>query len=475
MSDISPLRIWLARNHFFVRSGDNIVYTHLLLDGGILHIPQDKNEIFLKKFSHDIDTNKKNYICENRTNIFKFMIDIDFIDEYTMTNELIENMVKDIQIAIVDFFQDTHTFYERRVIVCTTEPKNITIDNCKYIKTGIHLIWPDITVDKDYALILRSAIIQYFNKFKNSRPTFNKWEHIFDYSIYTSSGLRMIGSRKMSNCSKCKSNKNLRISCDMCFGKGKIDEGRIYKPTLIIDGNNNLLISELNELNENTFLMLSQTSIRTYENKPNIYIKNNYPSWFCNEIYQEHLYKPKIKKKKNKNNSYNPNSIQNNKDLKIRIKINSNDERYIKLKKFIKNIFSNNQNYKDMNLSALFLCGKNNDYYIFQSDSTYCQNVSREHNSNHIYFYINKKSIFQKCLSQTINKNNIPCYEYISRPININSKISRLLFPNIHTKQSENDFKNLAINDSFSKNINKYDEKRTMILLENLENYLFSK
>jgi len=469
--NISPLRKWLFKNGFIIRSGDSRIYTHLLLDGGILHIPEKKNEIFLKKFAKDIDMNQKNYICENRTNIFKLMVDVDFIDEYELPHKVIESMVIDIQNSIKTFLNQTLSFYERRVIVCTTEPKDVIINNSNFIKTGIHLIWPNVYVDKAHALILRSAMIQYLTA-KSKRPVFNEWESVFDYSVYTSSGLRMIGSRKMAKCKECKGNRNKKESCDVCFGDGRLDEGRIYKPIIILDGNNSVLISDVHNLLEDPYVMLKETSIRTYEEEVNITIKNNYPSWFSQLKYNEHLHVPKKKKSKNRStNNVNFNLIEQNKQLKIRIKLNSDDERYIELKKFIKNTYDNKCYYSKMKLMSLYLCGKNEDYFVFQTDSTYCQNVSRDHNSNHIYFYINNKILSQKCLSQTLNKKNVLCSEYSSKPINITAKLYHLLFPNLNKKQQENDDMNQAFKEPIIPK-KEYNPNRTENILKSLEMFL---
>ena len=469
--NISPLRKWLFKNRFLVKSGDDRIYTHLLLDGGILHIPEKKHETFLKKFATDIVMNHKNYICENRTEIFKLMVDVDYIDEYELPHKVIESMVIDIQNSIKTFLEETLSFFERRVIVCTTEPKDVVIDNSNFIKTGIHLIWPNVYVDKTHALILRSAMIQYLSA-KSKRPIFNEWESVFDYSVYTSSGLRMVGSRKMIKCKECKGKRNKKESCEVCFGDGRLDEGRIYKPVSIIDGNNSVLIADIQNLLEDPYVMLKETSIRTNEDDVNIIIKNNYPTWFSQLKYNDHLRVPRKKKaKKWKRSDPCFNLIEQNKQLKIRIKLNPDDERYLKLKDFIKN----ENKYSKMKLMSLYLCGKNEDYYVFQTDSTYCQNVSREHNSNHIYFYINNKVLTQKCLSQTLNKNNVLCCEYSSKPINITAKLCHILFPNLNKKQQENDNMNQAQSFTEKKPITEekeYNPNRTENILKDLEMFL---
>ena len=55
-------------------------------------------------------------------------------------------------------------------------------------------------------------------------------------NIYEDNGLRMIGCRKMGFCSKCN---RKDTSCTYCDGKGKVDEGRVYKPKSIMSYSGN--------------------------------------------------------------------------------------------------------------------------------------------------------------------------------------------------------------------------------------------
>jgi len=445
----SNMRSWFYKYDCIVPKNDiNRPLTHLLMDGGRIHICDDIHDVFLRRLAKDINLGKKNYISENRTTIFKFITDIDFIDEYFLTDEQIQKLGKDMQKALKFLYKkDDVDAYERRVIICTTEQKNVDVDGLTYIKTGIHMIWPNIKVNQNIGLILRSTLIQYMIHLLGKRPSFNPWSDVFDYNVYTNTGLRMKGCSKLSNCKGCKNKKNKKENCSICFGVGKIDENRVYKPKMILDGNGNLLVTECELLLEDTYKMIKETSIRTELKRPNITLidKQEYPDWINERILEQHMKKPnKRKKKKMKNNGNN--FLESRRNLKIRVHIGEDDECFKAIKTFIEKTYEKHKYYGDMRVDNVYLCD-HGDYYIVQTNSRYCQNVSREHCSNHIYFYISKKKsrIYQKCLSESKNKNNVRCSDYKCKGCPITYRLRDILFPDLQKKKKLNDKMNQSI------------------------------
>ena len=111
MNRPTKLRQWLQKNKSFVKGkSDSRELTHLLMDGCKIHISQERHEEFLQIFAEDItylsQEKKFNFISENRTPIFRFLVDIDYLDEYLLSAEDIETMGKNIQIALEPFLKN---------------------------------------------------------------------------------------------------------------------------------------------------------------------------------------------------------------------------------------------------------------------------------------------------------------------------------------------------------------------------------
>lgn len=429
-NDLPPLRKWLIETKKLTKVKD---YTHLLLDGGKLKITKDCERQFLIKYAEDVFKGYKHYICEIKTPVFKLFSDLDFFEDYELTTEELVKYCGHIQGVISEFF-NTHskwaneeteeTVLDKRVIVCTTDTKKCQIDGAEYTKTGAHLIWPNIYISKKTALLLRKCIVQSIEMKYGSRPSYNSWEDVVDQTVYEQNGLRMIGSHKMSNCSVCKRNKKKMCSKENCiemFNCRKIDEGRPYSPSFVLDEYGKLLPQELSKLKNDTFYTVVQTSIRT---DTLVETKHSSPVWFT--FTQE---KPKSKVK------VIP-GIEDKlgiKELKPKQRVSDTDTRTNKVQEFIKKYLPSP--YKRVNVTDLFLC--ENNTYVAQTDSRFCMNIDREHNSNHIYFCINKNEIYQKCFCRCTSKEGRKfslCSEYKSAGRKISATLQKLLFPQLSTK-----------------------------------------
>ena len=458
---ITNLKKWLFKNKCFVKRGQDRELTHLLLDGGKLHIPRELYTDFYNVLSMDICQEKINCISENRTEIFRFLVDIDYVDEQPLTDDEIEIIAKKIQTGLELFLRNDLSVYERKIIVCTTgEYKTITDHGYELKKTGIHIIWPNVYVDDLHAKYLRSVIIQYLSQHHTLRPSYNPWEEVIDYAVYSSSGLRMKGSSKKVKCPLCKGKKDKVEYCEVCFGDGKKLEGngRIYMPSLVLDGNGNVLSDELDVLKNDYFEMLKQTSIRTFDTERNIKRLTNqdYPTWFDATKLIEHLEKPSAKRKKKKKKITSFSDImKTKKGMKRKINLSHDSTEFVSIRKFIKNLFSDHIEYKDQNIKDIFQCGpKKKRYYVIQTDSQYCQNVGRRHNTNHVWFLLNDKTICQKCFSESFNSLSICCGNYSSDVSPITTLLRDILYPEFVTKRRENNKQNQGLDIKVSNNYN---------------------
>lgn len=404
---------WFYSSNQVILKNSDIKPTHLLLDGGAVHIKEELLETFYKLYAECIDKKIPLHIVEKKTEKFKMFSDLDFKTKEKLSDEYILNVLNSIQDAIY-FIYETNV----KLIVCTTKEKNVMVNNEVYIKQGIHLHWPDIIVDKKNALMIRELILHKLINIFGEREDNNKWEDVVDLCVYTTNGIRMIGS------SKC--------SYDNYNGKKEfVDEGRIYFPTIILDCNKNVLHNELKELTNNTLNMIKTISIQTNEN-------------VLTEIkkYPEGL-----------NKTYECEECENN----ISKKLSTDSLVYNQILRFFK-IHVKEYSADDIKRILNF----DDKVYIILTKSRYCQNIGRSHNSCQIYFKLSKEGLCQKChcicnstegrkygLCKDFSSVPIKCTEHLIKFLNWDKKLKESENFNITTfdgKEKLDNFRNLLVN-----------------------------
>lgn len=427
-------KTWLLNNGLYKSKDINAdkPTTHTLLSGGNLSVPEFKMNEFLKKMS-EILVQKENketiFINELKTDIFRFFIDLDYKDEIELTLEETFEIVKVIQLVIKEFLPKCNV----KVIISNVEKKEVLTDNNELvIKSGIHLHFPEIFTNKEYALILRSACIQKLERMYPIRPLYSTWENIIDIAVYKGAGLRMIGNNKSEQCPSCKSKSMLRDQCITCDRTGKIDTGRPYKFLNILDNNGDEMIIEKNELIDNCFLLLQQTTIRTILSSPNFNLnQTKFPEWYSHQVYDSHLREKKIvtKKKGKGNHKYIIDIIETRYH---KIEIQETDKIFIKLEELLPIMLQKEFLFKK--IYKIYRCISKSEknkkmFYLIQTNCSYCLNVKRTHTSNHSFLYMDCNSIYQKCHSETKNYNGIVCKNFKGKIRDLSPEIKFIFFP----------------------------------------------
>ena len=422
----SDFKNWLDKNKMWIKSTSDKEKTHNVMEFGcFLSIRYDLMDKFTKKLAKTLDNKKPNYFLEIRTDYFKFMVDVDFKSEFGLSSERKLLLLSIIQEAINEIINEQIS--HNTLIVSACKDEKIIYNDQEMIKIGFHLIWPNLIVGIDEARYLRSAIIQKLDNSNITFLSFGTWENVIDNSIYDKKhALRMNGSSKNIKCPKCKAKIKDKAECIKCNQTGWFNAGRIYYPYLVLDNKCNKLDNILQELNSNNYKNLKMTSIRTNSTKSNMIIPQTPPIWFSQHKYITHINR-KIKKN-SKSLNFHPfktNKTENQED------ISENDPKYIQLISFLKTqLFKLSIEFSDIKFDKLKKITKNkkNIYYTLSTRNHYCLNVKREHSSNHIYFNITKKYIYQKCPSPWKNNNNELCKDFKSQHILLNKKIYELLF-----------------------------------------------
>jgi hypothetical protein len=366
-------------------SGDGKPITHVLMDGGILSVPFSKLESFYALCIKHINNFEKIFVVEQKTNFFNFFVDIDYQNAEALTMHEIVAISK----IIID---KVSTIYTCKCIVSIAEPK----PKGDKIKTGIHINWPGLVVDRRNAVALMHCIIATLNTVYSSED----WNTIIDASVYGStdtntrgSGFRMPWSHKKGKHDYCGGK-----GCVVCNGSGKIVESE-YLPVFVCEHGN------LTELDDQapTVDMLRAVAVRTQETASVI------------ELTEPILSSSSAKKE----GSFTKNQTREE---------FSDSEASALLETFIRR-YMTGQGYA--RIQKIFK-GTNNCYFV-KTSSKYCENLGRTHGSNHVWFFINRDAtISQKCFCMCITsegRKSGMCKNFEGRKHQLSKKISELLFP----------------------------------------------
>jgi Herpesviridae UL52/UL70 DNA primase len=176
--------------------------THLLLDGGRAHVPDESDGQFLNEYVLVLARNPGDppAVVELRTPVFRMFMDVDA--------KLRHGSTCDFRALWEVIFRESARFFAEvpRLVICTAPVKT----DGEIDKHGAHLIWPEVWVKDSVAMAFRDALIPALREVFGDDVFANAWEDIVDACVYKANGLRMPWSVK---------------------GRG---EGRPYVPTLVV-------------------------------------------------------------------------------------------------------------------------------------------------------------------------------------------------------------------------------------------------
>ena len=413
-SDLSPLRQWIISNKFWLKAGTigrSEKSTHFLLDGGCIEIPNSHYGQFLELLSRDLTNGWKWYLCEKRTPVFKFMSDLDIFEEEEISLCSVVRLVKSIQECMLDNCGDY------QVVGCTTDSKVTTAANGQeVIKTGVHLIWPKLWVTQKTALWIRSKIVQHLTVEHGKRQEWNSWEDVVDECVYTANGLRMVGCSKCHPCKGCKGRNPARENCELCEGTGKKDEGRIYRPEFVLNGDSSECGETLKVLKKDIKVTLETTSIRNFYDLEQSPIKEagDLELWTSDE----------------KNST-----LKTGKSLNVKV-LDLDNPQYKKMQWCVKNVLP--KCYKKSNIVKIKKI--NDGLYNVELDTNHCTNVDRCHTSSGIYLEFTPEGVTQRCWCR---KDTLEgrrwgrCRDYRSERWQFSSIARNVIFPYLKTKKGK--------------------------------------
>ena len=165
------LKYWLNHHKMLIKHSSSKAKTHNTMEfAEFLSINKDKKDDFFRKLAKTLDNGVINFLIEIRTDYFKFMVDVDFKNEFGLTLKQKNLLLKVINQSVNEFVGNQIKNNYTIISSCKDEKVQIKIRNSdeteEMIKVGFHLIWPNLIVGMEEARYLRSAIIQKLSQTK---------------------------------------------------------------------------------------------------------------------------------------------------------------------------------------------------------------------------------------------------------------------------------------------------------------------
>jgi len=368
---------WCATQKF--NNATNL--SHVLMDGGVLSVPFDKLNVFYDKYIEAVNHGEKLFIVEQKSENYNFFVDLDYKGSESLTIE----EIKDICKVICD---KVKRHGGKECLISVAPPKT----SGTKIKTGVHLNWPGLIVDQASAIALREHLLISLTKAKGSY----NWNDIIDAAVYGSvsrqakgSGFRMPWSLKLVKHDACGGQ-----GCAGCKFKRKIEQ-LAYLPLFVYKTGP---LSMLTNIGQNPDVdILKMSAVRT--NEPQNTVIDN-PS-------------VKIKDEGSFSLAQTKDEIQNE-ELKSMIEV------------FVR------KNMEGQGQSMITKIFRHNDTYLVSTTSKYCENLKRDHGSNHIWFFVSGKVIAQKCFCrcETLHgRRDGFCKDFYGRKYQLPPSITDKLYP----------------------------------------------
>jgi hypothetical protein len=201
------------------------VVTHRLLSGGNVSLPYAQFFDLFSKLELDWRNKRRNYIVEQKTPIFKLILDLDFQTNTALEQKYWLELVGHIQFVVQEFGVPPP------LLCYVANADAVQLANGEW-KNGCHLYWPTVLVDQKTALTMRWAIVQHFEEIDKTQD----WKKIVDASVLKANGMRYLFCNKGMPCPACQNKKEEeKKACGECSGAWYIDTGRPYTPRCVVN------------------------------------------------------------------------------------------------------------------------------------------------------------------------------------------------------------------------------------------------
>ena len=354
--------------------------THVMMDGGVLSVPFDRLNDFYRVYVQCIKFGEHLFIVEQKTDFYNFFLDIDYNDEEALGLDQVRGIVDVICTKVESLNPGTTCL----VSVAKPKPKG------EGIKTGVHLNWPGLVVDQEQAIQLMNHVVSTLDKVYSAHD----WSKTVDTSVYgdpgtKGSGFRMPWSHKKGKHAECRGQ-----GCLVCEHTGKLTEGE-YLPVFLFDKT----------------VLNTTTQEPTVEKMWMATVRTNTDQVLCQPI-------PEMSpKKKKKEGDFTAAQTKNEVE---------NQELLAYLETFVR---TNLDGQAHARVQKIF---KHKNTYLLKTTSRWCENLRREHHSNHVWFLIQDSTVCQKCFCrcETMEgRRSGFCKDFTGRKHQLSKRITDILYP----------------------------------------------
>lgn len=184
----SKLKKWLKDNGYWLWSKSDIKVspTHVFLDGGKANVPVSERDTFTEMYVKDLMDGTLMYAVERSCLSSRMYADFDIKTELDDPTEFMWTLIN----TSLEYLPDA--LKHGTVSICTRGVSDG--------KIGVHLIWKDLRVTGNQAMVLRN---EWVSKCEDNKHDID-WNCIIDAAVYKNNGLRMPYSFKRGGTSMYK-------------------------------------------------------------------------------------------------------------------------------------------------------------------------------------------------------------------------------------------------------------------------------
>lgn len=441
---------WVRSHGFFFRKKEEARHlnrppSHLCMEGGALYIPRDFMPQFYRVYASDCmramhGVVVPNYYVTQRDPSRPFALHFDIDGKELSSCDPCEVTAR-YESYLSTLYRVVHGYVHEHapsingalpMYICSRPPAPIKTSNTEApprTSYGYHVTFKTLCVTKHVARIICASVWEELEKEHGPRDSCSPWHDVIDNCVFKGNGIRIIGSRKIQQCSQCKP-KNVNQMCGECHGKLRYDSGKQYgyvgrmqyddddtlhiiKPTAMTYREMVDIVTATDtpmDKQQCVYLFKSENeangtiSVYTYINSdsesaestvPLKKIKHHVTSYIGETLVEE----PLKKRKRDQQSTTSTQHISTYPTI-------DDPEALSSLSLYISSVFTESPTLKRLvRLSSEVIIG--------DTDSHYCENVGRTHHSNRVYFVITVSSIRQKCHCKCLNTG---CANYTSRP-----------------------------------------------------------
>ena len=351
--------------------------THVCMNGtfgGRVIVPDSLLSDFHDAYSKDLEDNnfcKRLTFVEYQTDIFPAFFDMDILIQGERGDDQgLIKMIEILQDTVRLFFPDVHSKQENGpvCIVCRAPMKKME----NGMKMGVHIVLPHVYVGVHEIMLIRQMFLAKLN-ISNPIQVSVPWEQIVDRQVYQGSGMRMVGSMKVTVCTKC--TRETTKNCEFCNENRKVMEDRPYTLWKVFK---NVVDDALTFQMRPASRLVNFTSIRCNKKEVVGFVRpDGCPS-----------YSMKLAERKEKRREWS----------KFKVEVKNHQIRNL-IQAIVRERIS--PNYSQIIVKSI-LADERNDSYTIDPDersigASFCMNKNGDHSNHKIFFVINSVGVSQRC------------------------------------------------------------------------------